>query len=56
MAKTQSRKSAAINAVDADRTSHPGFSRQQMPVPELLSFLKETGRFQTWTEKEVAKH
>jgi hypothetical protein len=55
MARTQSRKSAATNAVDRDRISQSGFSRQQMPAVELLSFLKETGRFQTWTEKDVSK-
>jgi hypothetical protein len=55
MARTQSRKSAATNVVDGDRISDSRFSRQQMPAVELLSFLKETGRFQTWTEKDLAK-
>lgn len=54
MAKAQSRKSPVGNVSGSERSGSPDTEAQEIATAELLSFLKESGGAQTWTEKDLS--
>jgi hypothetical protein len=55
MATAQSQRAAATETGHGNRVSGSAVPHEQVPAAELRSFLKETRRFQTWTEETLAK-
>jgi hypothetical protein len=48
-------QNSVAGAANSNRDTPHSKSPRHVPAAELLSFLKQTGGTQTWTEKDMAK-